>query len=64
MLPKKKAMKIEEMPPKFPGAKRIKLLYGPYKLRAANVGLSFMSIDFVLTPIIEYNKSRQRRVYG
>ncbi|TID18936.1 putative amidase [Venturia nashicola] len=38
LLPKKKAMKIEEIPAKteHPGAKRIKLVYGPYVLRAAN----------------------------
>jgi len=38
-LPKKKAMKIEEIPAKFPGAKRMRLLYGPYVLKAANVSL-------------------------
>jgi hypothetical protein len=45
MMPKKKAMKIEEIPPKFPGAKRMRLLYGPYKLKAANVGLCFICIN-------------------
>jgi hypothetical protein len=33
-----KAMKIEEIPPKrMPDAKRIRLTYGPYKIKAANV---------------------------
>ncbi|QDS77201.1 hypothetical protein FKW77_002619 [Venturia effusa] len=38
ILPKKKAMKVEEIPAKtqFPGAKRMKLVYGPYVLKAAN----------------------------
>jgi hypothetical protein len=34
----RKAAKIEEMEPKInPNAKRLKLTYGPYKIRAANV---------------------------
>jgi hypothetical protein len=34
----KKAYKIEEMKPQVnPQAKRIKITYGPYKIRAANV---------------------------
>jgi hypothetical protein len=49
MLPKKKAMKIEEIPAKFPGAKRIRMLYGPYKLKAANVGLGSVSAISVPT---------------
>jgi hypothetical protein len=33
-----KAMKIEEMPSRLhPGAKRVKMTYGPYKLRASSV---------------------------
>lgn len=42
MLPKKKAMKVEEIPAKtqFPGAKRMRLVYGPYVLKAANVSSS------------------------
>jgi hypothetical protein len=40
--PPKKAMKIEELTPQFIGVrkdvKRIKMIYGPYKLKAANVG--------------------------
>lgn len=42
MLPKKKALKVEEIPAKtqFPGAKRMRLVYGPYVLKAANVSLS------------------------
>jgi hypothetical protein len=40
MIPKKKAPKIEQIPPKFshiPGVKRMRIQYGPYKLNAANV---------------------------
>jgi len=36
MLPKKKAFKFEEIKAKFPGAKRVKIIYGPYILKAAN----------------------------
>jgi hypothetical protein len=36
---KEKAYKIEEMTAVNPGAKRLKIIYGPYKLQAANVGL-------------------------
>ncbi|KAF2402560.1 hypothetical protein EJ06DRAFT_547834 [Trichodelitschia bisporula] len=32
----KKAMKVEEITPRFAGAKRLRLQYGPYKLKAAN----------------------------
>jgi hypothetical protein len=37
---KQKAFKIESISPitKVEGAKRIKIIYGPYKLGAANVG--------------------------
>jgi hypothetical protein len=40
-IPPKKAFKIEHMKPltDVPGAKRIKIIYGPYKLKAANVSL-------------------------
>jgi hypothetical protein len=34
---KKKAYKVEEMKAVNPGAKRLKMIYGPYTLRAANV---------------------------
>jgi hypothetical protein len=37
MMPKQKAFKIEEIPAVNEGAKRLKIIYGPYKLRAANV---------------------------
>jgi hypothetical protein len=38
-MPKKKAYKIEQIKPltPVPGAKRVKIVYGPYRLRAANV---------------------------
>jgi hypothetical protein len=36
-MPKQKAFKIEEIKATSPGVKRIKLIYGPYRLRAANV---------------------------
>jgi hypothetical protein len=37
--PKLKAFKIDELPSeaKIPGAKRIRVIYGPYKIKAANV---------------------------
>jgi hypothetical protein len=38
-------MKVEEIPATVPGAKRIRMLYGPYKLNAANVGPKFLSLD-------------------
>jgi hypothetical protein len=40
-LPARKAFKIEKIAPQtnVPGAKRIKIIYGPYKLKAANVSL-------------------------
>jgi hypothetical protein len=38
-MPKKAAWKIEHMEPitGIPGAKRIKMIHGPYRLKAANV---------------------------
>lgn len=38
-MPKKKAYKIEQIKPKspVPEAKRLRIIYGPYRLRAANV---------------------------
>jgi hypothetical protein len=35
-LPKLKAFKVEEVKAKNPGAKRVKIIYGPYRLQAAN----------------------------
>ena len=35
--PVQKAFKIEDIKATFPGAKRVKLIYWPYKLKAANV---------------------------
>jgi hypothetical protein len=37
MAPKQKAIKIEELPPKNPGAKRVRLTWGPMKLKGSNV---------------------------
>jgi hypothetical protein len=39
---KKAALKVEDIPAtmNIPGAKRVRLLYGPYKLKAANVCIS------------------------
>jgi hypothetical protein len=41
-MPKKRAMKVEDIPAKMNilGAKRVRLLYGPYKLKAANACIS------------------------
>jgi hypothetical protein len=49
---KMKALKIEDIKPqtKVPGSKRIRILYGPYKLRAANVSLMpFLTLYSKLT---------------
>ena len=39
---KKRALKVEDIPAKMniPGAKRVRMLYGPYRLKAANVCIS------------------------
>jgi hypothetical protein len=44
-LPKLKAFKIEEIKAKttVPGAKRVRIVYGPYKLKAAGVSLTDLS---------------------
>jgi hypothetical protein len=39
-IPKRKAIKIEEIKATIPGAKRVRIVYGPYVLKAANVGLT------------------------
>jgi hypothetical protein len=44
-LAKQKAYKIQEIKAVNPGAKRIQITYGPYKLRAANVGLKVLALD-------------------
>ena len=49
-MPPKKAYKIEQIKTQtsVPEAKRVKIIYGPYKLRAANVGICFLrrKLDF------------------
>jgi hypothetical protein len=40
-----KAFKIEEIKAQTPGAKRVRIVYGPYKLKAAGVGLIFKPPD-------------------
>jgi hypothetical protein len=37
MAPKRKAFKIEELTPRNPGAKRIRMTWGPLKVKGANV---------------------------
>jgi len=44
-LPKKKAFRIEEMKPKDPTAKRMKIIYGPYTLKAANVSQRYPELN-------------------
>jgi hypothetical protein len=36
-MPKTKAVKIQELTPRNPGAKRVRMTWGPYKIRGVNV---------------------------
>lgn len=39
--PKKKAIKIEQLVPKNPEAKRIRMTWGPLRVKGANVSIDF-----------------------
>jgi hypothetical protein len=47
--PVTKAYKIEEVPPlRRKDAKRLKIIYGPYTLRAANVCLNGLTEEYII----------------
>ena len=59
-----KASKVEFIEPKIrPDAKRIRLTYGPYKLRAANVGV-VRATKVALISSVEQGESWKWSVHG
>jgi hypothetical protein len=66
-VPARKAYKIEQMKleTKVPGAKRVKVIYGPYKLQAANVGSCIPAkCDQLLIDIEEHSQTGQWTLHG
>jgi hypothetical protein len=55
-LQKEKAYKIEEIKAINPGAKRLKIIYGPYKLKAANVCINISQ----LRPVTKDEQSTEK----